>query len=196
MIERAFRNGVITGLVTAGLTVVSTNVGRAEPSPHYADAPRVLPAPISYGRPQHAPAEKITYTTPSSYTSYQRVYATPDRRNGAEVRNERVVYTTAVVREPRPVVVPRVYHEPRRVLHINTGPHYVPRRVYRYYRPNRYVRHPVPRLVRPHWPACRPVRRLHHARHHYRPRGWGVSFGGGRGPGGHRHGGFSFYLNR
>ena len=193
--------GVIS-LVTAGLMALVCGPVYAEPSPHYSDAPVVLPAPINYGRAPYAAEEAAIRRNDRSHQTYQRTSsASGGETEETTCRTQQVIYTTPVVRQVEPVVHTRVYYGPRRVRYVGPRPYYpyYPRKVYRHYRdgPRWGFRHhrPGPRYYRHHRPLYRPLRYLHHHRHHY-PRGWGFSLGLGRGYHGHRSGGFSLYLNR
>ena len=175
------------GLMVLLATTASTlNAGkvRAEPSIHYADAPAVLPAPITYETARITPSATVTYAESPTYVTYRRTYTQPS------CTTRRVVYTAPVVRYEEPVIYTRTYHAPRRVLHLSTGPYVYPRRVYRHHRYPRWHHRPWSRFLRPdrwHW-------RPHHRRH--RSHDWGFSLGYGRGHHGHHRGGFSFYFNR
>ena len=194
--------GAIT-LVTAGLLGLIGGLVYAEPSPHYADAPAVLPAPINYGRAYHRAEETMPHRNQPGYRNCPRTYSgSAGEAEATTYRTQQVVYTTPVVRQVEPVAYTSVYYGPRRVRYVGPGPYYpyYPRKVYRHHRDGHrwgfWHHRPGPRYYRQHRPLYRPVRYLHrHHRSHY-PRGWGFSFGLGRGYHGHHSGGFSFYLNR
>ena len=193
----------VVAVATAGLTVVLGGPVYAEPTPHYANAPDVLPAPINYGRAPYTAEETALHSNDRSYQTYHRTYsASGGEAEETTCRRQQVIYTTPVVRQVEPVVYTRVHYGPRQVRYVGPRPYYpyYPRKVYRHYRDGPrwgfWHHRPGPRYYRHHRPLYRPLRFLHrHHRYHY-PRGWGFSFGLGRGYHGHRSGGFSFYLNR
>ena len=181
------KKGIAAGLAvvlatTAG--IIKTEQVRAEPSIHYADAPAVLPAPITYETARITPSATVTYAESPTYVTYRRTYTQPS------CTTQRVVYTAPVVRYEEPVIYTRTYRAPRRVLHLSTAPYFYPRSVYRHHRYPRWHQRPWSGFFRPkpwHW---RPLYRRH------RSHDWGFNVGYGRGYHGRHRGGLSFYFNR
>lgn len=159
----------------------------AEPSVHYADAPRTQPAYMSYTRAYAGPSETITYADPPAYVSYRRAYRPQARVEYVVGRAPASGYVETVSR--------RTCEVPSRVLHITTPAYYsrpvYHRRGHHYPRLHRYHRSsPVVRYAPPFY---RPV---HRHNHHYRDHGWGLSIGLGRGYHGQHRGFVSFSHHR
>lgn len=189
----------ITG-ATAAMALIGAASVNAEPSIHYARAPRKLPAPMTYGRAYPEASRTIVYDRPQAYGGYARTYVQPS------CNTQQVVY------EPTPTVATRVYTEPAyvtptRVVRVTTPTRYYRTPSYRYYG---HYRHGYP-----HHRAYRGYgyvsRHRHHGYGHRYSRGYGRHYYGHRYRGyrhGHhrswgfgisagRHGGgFSFHLGR
>ena len=110
----------------------------AEPAPCYADAPRVLPAPMEYGRAYRATESTVTYTNRRSNVTYRRAYSEP------VVETTRVVTTAPAVQYEEPVVYTRTYYQPTTEVYTYATPYYGSYGYFgaSYYRPSyRYGNH-------------------------------------------------------
>ena len=185
MLTRSTMKAELMTTATMVGVLFSAAAANAQYTDHYPRSSRTEPVResvlIDYGTPVRASSATIRYEDPGAAVTYTRTYT----RTTSEPR---VVYASPRIRYVEPLVQTRVYRPARRVVHVRTPVyyghgyrnHYRPVHRHHYSSGHRYYRH-APR---------------HYTRHrHHRSHGWGVSVGHGRGYGGHRRGGFSFYYN-
>lgn len=201
------------------------NSANAEPPACYADAPRVLPAPMEYGRAYRTADATIPYEQRPTYVSYRRAYS------GPVVKTRRVVTTTPPVEYDDAVGYTETDYLPATEGYAYASPYYrsygyVGARYYRpyrryasygyghghrsHYRPRPYLRHRSHRYYgnrsygrRSYGHRSHGYRSYGHRSYRrgyggYRSRGssWGFGVGYARGPYGGSSGGFSFHYGR
>ena len=104
--------------VTVGAVAGIPSFARAEPPACYSDAPRVLPAPMEYGRAYRTADATIPYLERPTRVSYRRAYSEP------VVDTTRVVTTAPAVEYEEPVVYTRTYYQPTTEVYTYATPYY------------------------------------------------------------------------